>query len=169
MSKYLQQTHHYSPGNVSLLFLLGGFVAVVANILAGRISDRLGRKRTLFVAVVMAGAGYGVFYSGIGGWVVPAAWIVALIGYLSADALAAGYPPEIFPTAYRATTATLRYVFMILGGAIALALEGRLYDWFGTHGPAISMSLLAIPVALAAILFLPETAQRTLEDISNRE
>jgi putative MFS transporter len=169
MSKYLQQTHHYSPGNVSLLFLIGGSISIVGNVLAGRVSDRIGRKRTLFVTVIMAGGGYAVFYSGLGGWTLPVAWVVAIIGFLSADALAAGYPAEIFPTAYRATAAGIRYVTMILGGALALTLEGRLYDWFGAHGPAISILLLAIPVSMAAILLLPETAQRTLEDISNPE
>jgi hypothetical protein len=56
---------------------------------------------------------------------------------------------------------------MILGGAIALKLEGTFYDWFGAHGPAISLALAAVPIALIGILFLPETARRRLEDISN--
>lgn len=168
LSKFLQTTHHYTPGQVSILFVVGGFVSVIGNVTAGRLSDRLGRKRTLFVTALIGGAGFALFYSGIGGWILPILWVVALFGFLSSDALAAGYPSEIFPTAYRTTATTLRYVFSILGGALALRLEGTFYDMFNAHGPAIMLTTAALPVALAAILFLPETAQRRLEDISSR-
>ncbi len=166
LSKYLQQTHNYAPGEVTLLFLFGGIVALAGNIYVGRLSDRLGRKRTLFITTAMAGACFFLFYSGVGGWILPLAWIVALFGFLSADALAAGYPSEIFPTAYRATATTLRYALTMLAGALSLALEGQFYDIFGAHGPAIQMALVAVPVALIAILFLPEPAQKSLEEIS---
>lgn len=167
LSKFLQTTHHYSPGQVSILFVTGGLFSVAGNIAAGRLSDRLGRKRMLFITTLIGGAGFALFYSGIGGWILPPLWVLALFGFLSADALTAGYPSEIFPTAYRATATTLRYVFHILGGAIALQLEGRFYDMFHAHGPAIMLTTAALPIALIAILFLPETARRSLEDISN--
>jgi putative MFS transporter len=167
LSKYLQQTHHYSPGQVTMLFVFGGLASVVGNVAAGRLSDRIGRKSTLFLTTLVAGLGFAAFYSGMDGWIVPLSWIVALFGFLSSDALASGYPSEIFPTAYRATATTLRYAVMILGGAVALKLEGTFYDWFGAHGPAIMLALAAVPIALVGILFLPETARRRLEDISN--
>ncbi len=166
LSKYLQTTHHYTPGQVTMVFLFGGICSVIGNVIAGRVSDRVGRKRMLFVTTLIGGVGFALFYSGIGGWILPVLWIIALFGFLSGDALAAGYPSEIFPTAYRATATTLRYVFYILGGAIALRLEGTFYDWYGAHGPAIMLTTAAIPIALVAVIFLPETAQRTLEDIS---
>lgn len=166
MSKYLQQTHHYHPAQITVLFILGGLISVAGNIFAGRLSDKLGRKRVLFVVVALSGTGFAVFYSGIGGWILPLAWIVALFGFLSADALFAGLAVEIFPTAYRATASGVRYLVVILSGALGLALEGVFYDFYGAHGPAIATSLAAIPIALIGILCLPETARRTLEDIS---
>jgi hypothetical protein len=51
-------------------------------------------------------------------------------------------------------------------GAVALTLEGHLYDRFQAHGPAVQWMLAAIPVTLAAILLLPEPAGRTLEEMS---
>ena len=166
MSKYLQQTHHYRPGEITVLFIGGGLISVAGNITAGRISDRFGRKRVLFTVAAASGAGFAVFYSGIGGWILPVSWIIALFGFLSADALMAGVAVEIFPTAYRATASGIRYLVTILCGALGLALEGVFYDWYGAHGPAISAALALIPVALIGILCLPETAGRTLEDIS---
>lgn len=166
MSKYLQQTHHYHPAQITLLFLTAGLAAVTGNIAAGRISDRLGRKRALFTCAAAAGAGFAVFYSGVEGWAVPVAWIVAIFGFLSSDALFAGLAVELFPTAYRATVSGIRYLTVILCGAAGLALEGVFYDMFHAHGPAIAVSLAAMPLALIGILFLPEPARRSLEDIS---
>lgn len=166
MSKYLQQTHHYRPVDITILYVGGGLLSVWGNIVAGRLSDRLGRRHVLMTTIVIGGVSFAVLYSGHEGWAVPVSWILAIFGYLASDALLAGYPAEIFPTAYRATTSTLRYVVSIFGGATALALEGVFYGWFGGHGPAIIVALAAMPLAVIAVLFLPETAQRTLEDIA---
>jgi MFS family permease len=166
MAKYLQQDHHYRPFQITLLYMLGGLISVAGSIFAGRVSDRFGRKRVVFATALISGACFAVFFSGIECWALPAAWILALFGYLASDALMAGYAVEIFPTAYRATISGVRYAVAILGGATGLALEGPLYDWLGAHGPAISLALALIPVTLIAILFLPETARRKLEEIS---
>lgn len=167
MSKYLQEVHHYRPWQVTALYVLGGFFCVVGNVLMGRLSDRVGRKRVLFGCALLCGVSFAFFYSGGDGWALPVSWILAIFGYLSSDALMAGCPAELFPTAYRATTATLRYAVNTLVGGFSLALEGILYDHFGAHGPAAMLALAAMPICLIAILFLPETAQRTLEDIAD--
>ena len=87
--------------------------------------------------------------------------------FLCADSLIAGLSAEIFPTAYRATVSGLRYVVGILSGAVALVLEGPLYDLFHAHGPALIALMAAMPIAMIAILRLPEPAGRTLEDIAS--
>jgi putative MFS transporter len=166
MSKYMQETHHYHPWQVTVLYVFGGFLSVAGNVLVGRVSDFVGRKPAMFGCVLICGASFVVFYSGIDGWLLPVSWIVAIFGYLSSDALMAGCPAEIFPTAYRATTATLRYVVSTLAGAASLALEGVFYDWFGAHSIATMLPLAVMPLGLIAILFLPETAGKTLEEIA---
>lgn len=166
MSKYLQQAHHYEPHQITTLYLAGGIIALAGNIFAGRISDRLGRKPVVLVCATISALAFAVFFSGIEGWILPVSWILALFGFLASDALLAGLAVEVFPTAYRATISGIRYFVVILSGAVGLALEGVFYDRFGAHGPAISVALLAMPVALIAILMLPEPARRSLEDIN---
>jgi hypothetical protein len=109
---------------------------------------------------------FAVFYSGLRGYLVAPLWVLSYFAYFTAEAMMAGFALEIVPTAYRATVAGLRYAFYIGVGGLALALEGVWYDIFHAHGPAISIFLLAIPIALIGILFLPEPARRELEDVA---
>lgn len=164
--KYLQDAYHYSPGQVTMLLIPGGLIGLALAILAGRLSDRVGRKPMALGIVALAGLCFFLFYNGVPGWAIPPLWILAFFGFFSGDALVAGFALEIVPTQYRATVSGLRYLVEISAGAVALALEGLLYDSFGGHGPAIQWLLAAIPITLIAILFLPEPAGRTLEEMT---
>jgi putative MFS transporter len=164
--KYLESVKHLSPPYISLIMLAGGLVAASLNILAGRLSDWLGRRWVIFGALVIASGGYGILYSGISGAYVPWMWAVGFFGFVCADSLFASMSAELFPTAYRATVAGMRYVVSILSGALALALEGPLYNLLGGHGPALLCFLLTIPIAMFALLKLPEPAGRELEEIA---
>lgn len=166
MSKYLQQAHHYSPGGVTALYVPGGFIALAISIIAGRVSDRIGRKVVILATAALGAGCFALFYSGYGGWFVPAAWIAAMAGYFTTDALVAGFSSEIVPTAYRATVSGLRYTVGTLSGAVSLALEGVFYDRFGGHGPAVYVALATIPILLIAVLFLPEPSGKTLEEMT---
>lgn len=166
-ASYLQKTLHYAPWQASALMIPGGLLALWLNILTGRLSDRFGRRLMVCLMMSLSGAAYVVFFSGIQGWIVPALWIAAFFGFFSADSLIRSFSAEIMPTAYRATIGGFAYAAEIMSGGVALGLEGKWYDYFHAHGPAISVSLLAIPIALAGILFLPEPAGRPLEDISH--
>lgn len=164
--KYLESVLHLSPPHISLIMLGGGAVAAALNIFAGRLSDWIGRRRVIFAACLVATAGYGTLYSGIHWVYVPWMWAVGFLGFVCAETLFAGLSAELFPTAYRATVAGMRYVTSILSGAIGLALEGRLYNLLGGHGPALLVFLITMPIAMFALLKLPEPAGRELEDVA---
>ncbi len=164
--KYLQDVLHFTPPETTMLILPGGLVAVAFNILAGRLSDRIGRKVVVFAACCIAMASFGTFYSGIHWHYVALLWVPGFFGFLCADSLFQGFAAEVMPTAYRATVSGLRYLVSILSGALSLALEGPLYDLFHAHGPAVILLLATMPIAMIAILYLPEPAGRTLEDLA---
>jgi putative MFS transporter len=164
--KYLQESYHYSPGQVSLLLIPGGLVGLGLSIASGRLSDRLGRKPVAMAMATLAGVSFFFFFNQAPAWAVAPLWVLGFLGFFSGDALIAGFALEIVPTRYRATVGALRYVLEIACGAVALTLEGHLYDRFQAHGPAIQWMLAAIPVTLAAIVALPEPAGKTLEEMS---
>lgn len=165
-AKYLQSVHGYSPGQVTALFIPGGLVGLALTILAGRLSDRIGRRKVLAGIIVTGGIAFYLFYSGVSGWLLASLWVLSFFGYFSGEALLAGFALEIVPTQYRATVSGLRYLVEILAGAVALVLEGRLYDHFQGHGPATQTLLVALPISLAALIFLPEPAGKTLEEMT---
>jgi putative MFS transporter len=164
--KYLQDAYHYSPGQVSLVLIPGGLIGLGLTIAAGRLSDRWGRRPLTIAALVLAGIGFFFFFNHAPGWAVPILWVLGFMGYFAGYTLITGFALEIVPTHYRATVGGLRYAIEIGAGATALALEGLLYDGLGGHGPAIQWLLASIPITMIAILFLPEPAGKTLEEMS---
>jgi MFS family permease len=164
---YLQKTLGFAPWQTTALLIPGGLIALWLNVLMGRASDRIGRKRVVFAMMALCGVAYAVFYSGLRGWAIPPVWVIAFFGFFTADSLARGLTVELVPTAYRATMGGIAYCVEVFSGGIALALEGVWYDRFHAHAPAISLALAAIPISLLALVFLPEPAGRTLEDISH--
>jgi putative MFS transporter len=165
--KYLQDTWHYSPGQVTALIIPGGLLGLGLAIVSGRLSDRFGRRPMALAVISLTAICFFFFYSSATpAWLVPILWVVSFFGFFAGDTLVAGFALEIVPTHYRATIGGIRYLIEIGAGALALALEGVLYDKLGGHGAAIQWLLAAIPITLVGILFLPEPAGKTLEEMS---
>lgn len=55
--KFLQEFHHWTPARVSILYVVGGSVGILGEIVIGRVSDRFGRHRAGLggVAVLLFG------------------------------------------------------------------------------------------------------------------
>jgi predicted MFS family arabinose efflux permease len=164
--KYLQEAYHYSPGQVSLVLIPGGLIGLGLAIAAGRLSDRMGRKPVAMAMAALCAAAFFLFFGPSPQWAAAPLWVLAWLGFFAADTMIAGFALEIVPTQYRATVGGLRYLVEIACGAVALTLEGSLYDVFHSHGPALQWLLASVPVTLVAILFLPEPAGKTLEEMA---
>lgn len=163
MSKYLQEAHNYGKGSVAILFIGAGAFALIANIVAGAASDRIGRKLTVTLALLLNVTALLWFYNTSGSWL-PVAWIAALLGFFAVDVVTQAINAEVFPTSCRSTASTGVRIFSVAAVAIGLILEGQFYTIYGSHPAALSHM---IPVALLAIpvlwLGVPETAGNALE------
>jgi putative MFS transporter len=164
--KFLQEVHGWSPARVSSLYVFGGALGIIGSIVAGRISDRFGRRiiGPLFIATegVLAYQLYTIRTGAV---------VLLWIGWLFCDqagmTVTSAYSAELFPTAFRSAAAGALYVARYAGGALGLLGEGMLYGLMGSHWAAIRILTLCwlLTAALMYLLF-PETARRELEEIA---
>ena len=111
-----RSVYHYTPGEVTALFIPGGLVGPGAGDPGGpavrphRPQAHGLRHRGL------AAIGFALFYSGVGAAGLPPLWMLSFFGFFSGDALIAGFALEIVPTHYRATVSGLRYLVEISTG-----------------------------------------------------
>ncbi len=164
--KYLQEVHHYSPSNVSLLYLIGGGIGILGNIIAGRLSDRIGR-RTMGSACYLLAPLLTVWIYNTSGTFVIAAWVIELFFDTASSTIVTAYSAELFPTSHRSTAGSALSVAGTTGGAIGLLLEGVLYSYFHSHWTSVSMLTVFWAMAPFVMYFgFPETAGQELENIS---
>jgi MFS family permease len=163
--KFLQESHGWSPGNVSSLFLFGGALGIMGSIVAGRMSDRYGRRLMgaafLFLSPLLAIW----MYTAPGSSIVPA-WILETFFDIAAGMILSAYSAELFPTSYRSTAGSALAVAGTTGGALGLFLEGVLFNLTGSHAHAICYLTIFWIISPALMLLLPETSGRELEEIS---
>jgi MFS family permease len=164
--KYLQEVHYWSPARISSLYVFGGALGIIGNIVSGRISDRFGRRVVgpIFIAMEAVLA-YQLYTLRTG------AVVILWIGWLFCDqagfTVSSAYSAELFPTSFRAAAAGALYVARFAGGALGLLEEGILYGITGSHWSAIRMLTICWLFAAALMyLLFPETARRELEEIA---
>lgn len=163
---YLQNVHNWQPWHLTVSTLAAGIFVLLFTPLVGRLSDRIGRKRTMTgftVAVVMAVV---LFYNSSNTLLLVAAWTITIIAIRGYDVSMTAINNEMFPTSYRSTAAGMQGALGTLGGVLGFALHTLLTVWLGSPWLAVSAMiclLLCVPILVMA---LPETSGRQLEEIA---
>ena len=160
--------HHWSPAEFSLMFILGGAVGIIGNVVAGRLGDRIGRRTIGFLFLALFPLFAWLFYHGPG-WTLPIAWTLFVFCNTAGGVVVRAFSTELFPTSYRGTSAAWLSLVQAVGWAVGLALVG-----LGTAAGAniarmTSLIALVVLVAAIALLALPETYRQELEAISDDE
>lgn len=153
---YAEQVLGASTVFSATIVLVAGPVGL-AGLLTGRwLGDRVGRRPTAAVALVVTAVGLAVAYSGVTDRLV-VGYLVAIGASATFGTPAAALAAEAFPTEIRATVAGWVTAAGVLGAVAGLAAFGVLADLTG--GFADAARILAVAVALGAVplLGLPET------------
>jgi MFS family permease len=163
--KFLQEAHHWSPGNVSSLVFFGGALGILGSIVAGLLSDRYGRRVMGAAFTLLAPLLTIWMYTATGRSIAPA-WILETFFDVAAFMILNTYSAELFPTSYRSTAGSALAVAGTTGGALGLYFEGVLYNLTGSHARAVCYLTVFWIIAPMIMWFLPETSGRELEEIS---
>jgi putative MFS transporter len=163
--KFLQDVHHWSPAKVSSLFFFGGALGIVGSIIAGRMSDRFGR-RVMGTAFLILAPLLTIWMYTASGWLILPAWILETFFDFAGMMILSAYSAELFPTSYRSTASSALAIAGTTGGALGLFLEGVLYNLTGSLSRAVCYLTIFWMIAPAILWFFPETSGRELEEIS---
>ncbi len=162
---YALSAHGWSPGQYSSMVILGGGVGIVGNVFAGRLGDRIGRRRVGAIFLTAMPAFAIVFYNGPG-WVLPIAFAGFVFCATSAGVVVRAFSSELFPTSHRGTSTGWAQMLQVLGWAAGLWLVGVGSETLQDIAARTSELASTTVVAAALLLTLPETHRKELESLS---
>jgi MFS family permease len=165
---FMENDRHLSATAADLILVVSGAAAIPVLILAGRASDRYGRKPVCCSFLVLSLVGLVLFFVLARGPVELAlALAVAYAGAFGAWPTGSAFGVELFPTALRALGSSAANLAMVMGQAAGFVLAAPLIGAVGDLSRAALV--LALGPLLAAVLIatsFPETAGAELEAIT---
>ena len=160
-----QKIHGWAPGHYALMVLVGGGFGVIGNVVAGRLGDRHGRRLVgAFFFGVFPAASW-LFYQGPG-LALPFAFALIIFTGTAGTVILRTLATELFPTSYRSTSSGWLAFVQTLGWTVGLLLLGVAGQDAMAIARFTAQLSLAVLLGGLAILLLPETSRRELEEIS---
>jgi MFS family permease len=170
MNKYLTDIRGFSNTDIALFRTVTTAVpGLVGVLLGGRLAEARGRRPVAGIALALAAASQMIFF--LSGGVVLWTMSATAIFLAGAGGIALGtLDAELFPTEVRSTSNAMLYVVGVLGSASGLLLAGGLSSRLGGIGRSVALTGIgSFLVALIIVPMLPESAARSLDDVSPTE
>jgi MFS family permease len=164
-SYFVQEVHGWSPAGYSGLVLLGGGIGVLGNVVGGRGSDRIGRRKIGPAGFALAPLFAFLFYFGPG-WSLVVAWGLFVFCSSASDVVLRALSAELFPTSQRGASTGWLTLVQTLGWTTGLVVIGLGTGSIEELGQTVAFISLALVVAGAALFLVPETRGRELESLS---
>ena len=162
---FVQEFHGWEPWQYSVIFVVGGLVGIVGNVVAGRLGDAYGRRPIAVIFLASFPALAWLFYTGPS-WSLPFSWILLVFGVMGGNVTIRAITTELFPTSYRGTATGWLFLMEAFGGGLGGTLVSLLTSGAAfSPWAAITVSCAAFGGAAAVLLF-PETRGLELESIS---
>lgn len=158
--------HGWEPWHYSTLILVGGLIPLWANVAAGRMGDRFGRRPVGMAVMALLPFGAISFFH-VPSNQLPIFWIILSFGSVAANVMLRAIVTESFPTSQRSTAAGWMTLTSTVGAALGL--------WTISWGQSLGFSLATVASLVScfavfaglALFLLPETRGLELEEISD--
>lgn len=163
-SLFALDVHGWKPWQFGAMTVAGGAIGILGSVVAGRLGDRVGRRRVGFTAAIGFPIFATIFYHGAS-WVLPFAWIVFVFCIQAMSTIQRAFVTELFPTALRGSAMGVAEVLSTLGASAGLFVLGLATQEPGSLADVTSGLSAFVAVAGGIMLLLPETRGRELETI----
>ncbi len=164
-SPFVQQVHGFEPWQYSAMIMIGGGVGIGGNIVAGRLGDRIGRRRVGLLAYGLFPVAAFTFFYG------PTLALWLAFGFIvfcnsAGEVISRAFSAELFETGHRSTATGWLMLVQAVGWAIGLFFVGLSGVDVHTLGPVVVGLSVGVAIGGVCLLLLPETRRRELEDIN---
>ena len=164
---YLLAYRDFQSWQLSTVLILCGSFLIPGNVLAGRLADLIGRKKTGFFYLTIFPPATWLFFMGSG--ILSYLGLILLIASAMAGTLIIrALSTELVPTSSGGTSAGLITIMETVGAGLGLMLMGAM---MGNKGDLVVMVPLVSSVTFISafiLLLFPETGRRELEELSGR-
>lgn len=152
---FLEMSVGMTPDEVAGLFLAGGLSTAIAGPMAGRLSDRIGRKRIIIAASVLVALAMAATPFVVSGPLTAyALFFIAMAGFSGRASPFQALLTEMARADQRGSLMALTVAIGQIGSGVGSAVSGPVYTGFGTPaaGYAVSAVAAAASVLLMAVL-----------------
>ena len=150
---FLKNVHGYSPSGVAAMAILYNCGAILGSIVLGRLSDRIGRKNGVYIAIVICILALPAWAFGNGFWMLAIGSFLMQVGVQGAFGVMPAYLNEQSPAHARSFFAGLAYQLGMVLGAPCVIVEYALRNRL-SYGGALAAFEACVFVALALVLFI---------------
>ncbi len=165
LSPFVQTVHGWEPWQFSAMVIGGGFLGILGNVVAGRLSDRIGRRSVGFVAYALyPAAAYAIYHGESHSLVL--AWIALTFFGTAGDVVMRALSSEVFPTSHRSTAMGFMILLQSLGWSVGLVLISAGAGTGREVASMVSVISLTLSFGAFAFLFVPESGRRELEEVA---
>ncbi|HEV7535677.1 MAG TPA: MFS transporter [Acidimicrobiia bacterium] len=167
-NRYLADSRGFSGLDITIFRgITQGFPGLAGVAIGGRLAETRGRRPVATAALFFGTVAQMVFFLRGSATLWVASSVAIVLGGIAAPALGA-FNGEMFPTEIRGTANAFLLVAGVAGSAVGLVVAGNFSDRIGL-GPALALTGVASLAASLFVLRLPETAARSLDDVSPSE
>jgi putative MFS transporter len=169
---YLQTDRGIDTSAANGMLVVAGLPGIPLMVMAGALSDRLGRRLVACSLSLLSMLGALGFYWLPGGPIVLLLCLtLTVVGAMGAFPTLATYPSELFPTGLRGLASSWSNTAQVFGRTASLGLAALLLA-ATDENQSIAASVLTVGPFLAVVLiavFFPDTHGRELEETSGEE
>jgi MFS family permease len=165
---FMESQRHLSASAASLTLVASGALAIPVLLVAGSISDRLGRKPVVCTFMLVSVFGFFCFFHlAHGRLALFASLALVYVGVFGSWPTGAGFGAELFPTGLRAFGNSFATGARYVGQSTSFLVAGALIGGAGNLPKAV-LILSGGPLVAAVLVatLFPETGGRELEDIT---